>query len=43
MLKEKFKTRILLYFILLSLFWSLLIVILATVNYREFYNTSLQL
>ena len=43
MKKERVKVRIFLYFILWSLFWSFLIVILAVVNYREVYNSSLQI
>ncbi|MEI6175088.1 MAG: ATP-binding protein [Bacteroidota bacterium] len=43
MKKERVKVRIFLYFILWSLFWSFLIVILAVVNYREVYNNSLQI
>ena len=43
MRKEWLNKRIFLYFILLSAFWTLLIVILATVNYREVYNNSLQI
>ena len=43
MRKEWLNKRIFLYFILSSAFWTLLIVILATVNYREVYNNSLQI
>ena len=41
--KGKVKMRILLYFILLSVFWTILIAILAIFNYREVYNNSLQI
>ena len=43
MKKERVKVSVFLYFILWSLFWSFLIVILAVVNYREVYNNSLQI
>ncbi len=41
--KGKVKMRILLYFILLAVFWTILIAILAMVNYREVYKNSLQI